>query len=131
MLFVRIRRRCSGGYSSSSQVVVSPIPSLRQEAAAFSLLDSISRVTSSALARADARDSMARIASGAADAHFAVGGRHLGEHVAHEVDHAPLVSGLRQHLADGGDEPGAPVVYFDAPIHCQGFRCVGLVGSGW
>ena len=40
---------------------------------------------------------------------FAVGGRHLGEHVAHEVDHAPLVSGLRQHLADGGDEPGAPV----------------------
>ena len=96
MLFVRIRRRCSGGYSSSSQVVVSPIPSLRQEAAAFSLLDSISRVTSSALARADARDSMARIASGAADAHVAVGGRHLGEHVAHEVDHAPLVSGLRQ-----------------------------------
>ena len=43
MLFVRIRRRCPGGYSSSSQVVVSPIPSLRQEAAAFSLLDSISR----------------------------------------------------------------------------------------
>ena len=38
-----------------------------------------------------------------------MGGRHLGEHVAHEVDHAPLVSGLRQHLADGGDEPGAPV----------------------
>lgn len=69
MLFVRIRRRCSGGYSSSSQVVVSPIPSLRQEAAAFSLLDSISRATSSALARADARDSMAKIASGAADAH--------------------------------------------------------------
>ena len=69
MLFVRIRRRCSGGYSSSSQVVVSPIPSLRQEAAAFSLLDSISRATSSALARADARDSMAKTASGAADAH--------------------------------------------------------------
>ena len=22
-------------------------------------------------------------------------------------------------------------VYFDAPIHCQRFRCVGLVGSGW
>ena len=22
-------------------------------------------------------------------------------------------------------------VSFDAPIHCQGFRCVGLVGSGW
>lgn len=38
-----------------------------------------------------------------------MGGRHLGGHVAHEVDHAPLVSGLRQHLADGGDEPGAPV----------------------
>lgn len=23
------------------------------------------------------------------------------------------------------------MVYFDAPIHCQRFRCVGLVGSGW
>ncbi|GAA0848167.1 hypothetical protein GCM10008915_56920 [Bifidobacterium pullorum subsp. gallinarum] len=22
-------------------------------------------------------------------------------------------------------------LYFDAPIHCQRFRCVGLVGSGW
>ena len=28
----------------------------------------------------------------------------------------------------GGD---GMLVYFDAPIHCQRFRCVGLAGSGW
>ena len=32
-----------------------------------------------------------------------------GEHVAHEVDHAPLISGVRQHRVHGGHEPGAPV----------------------
>ena len=40
---------------------------------------------------------------------FAVAGRHLGEHVAYEVHHAPLVLRLGQHRADRGDEPGASV----------------------
>lgn len=30
-----------------------------------------------------------------------------------------------------GVEFGEHPLCFDAPIHCQGFRCVGLVGSGW
>ena len=33
----------------------------------------------------------------------------LGQDVAHEVDHAPLVARVRQHRVHGGDEPGAPV----------------------
>ena len=33
----------------------------------------------------------------------------LGQDVAHEVDHAPLVTRPGQHPRDGGDEPGAPV----------------------
>lgn len=40
---------------------------------------------------------------------FAVARRRLREHVAHETRHAPLVLRLRQHRADRGDEPGAPV----------------------
>ena len=40
---------------------------------------------------------------------FPVGRRDLGEHVAHEVHHAPLVPRLGQHPVDGGDESGAPV----------------------
>ncbi|KFJ07482.1 hypothetical protein BITS_0732 [Bifidobacterium tsurumiense] len=40
---------------------------------------------------------------------FAMAGRHLGEHVAHEMHRATLVSRLREHLVDGGDESGAPV----------------------
>ena len=40
---------------------------------------------------------------------FAVAGRRLGEHVAHEVHHAPLVLRLGQHRTYRGDEPGAPV----------------------
>lgn len=27
--------------------------------------------------------------------------------------------------------PGSSPLYFDAPIHCQRFRRVGLAGSGW
>ena len=40
---------------------------------------------------------------------FAVAGRRLREHVAHETRHAPLAPRLRQHRADRGDESGAPV----------------------
>ena len=40
---------------------------------------------------------------------FPVGRRDLGEHVAHETRHAPLVPRLGQHPVDGGDESGAPV----------------------
>ena len=40
---------------------------------------------------------------------FPVTGRRLGEHVAHEVHHAPLVFRVRQHRVDRGDESGAPV----------------------
>ena len=32
---------------------------------------------------------------------------------------------------DGKVHRPQTAVYFDAPIHCQGFRRVGLVGSGW
>ena len=35
--------------------------------------------------------------------------RHLGEHVSHEVHHAPLVFRVRQHGVDGGDESRAAV----------------------
>ena len=35
--------------------------------------------------------------------------RRLGEHVAHEMRHAPLVSRLGQHRVHRGDESGAPV----------------------
>ena len=40
---------------------------------------------------------------------FAVAGRHLGEHVAQEVHHAPLVPRLRQHRVHRGDQSRAPV----------------------
>lgn len=40
---------------------------------------------------------------------FAVAGRHLGEHVAQEVRHAPLVPRLRQHRVHRGDQSRAPV----------------------
>ena len=48
---------------------------------------------------------------------FPVTGRRLGEHVAHEVHHAPLVFRVRQHRVDRGDESGAPVAdhQSDAP----------------
>ena len=40
-----------------------------------------------------------------------------------------------RHVKWASDAPEAVFamesMYFDAPIHCQGFRCVGLVGSGW
>ena len=39
----------------------------------------------------------------------AVAGRHLGEHVAYEVHHAPLVSRLGKRGVDGGDQSRAPV----------------------
>ena len=44
---------------------------------------------------------------------FPVGRRDLGEHVAHEVHHAPLVFGVGEHFVDGGDEPGAPVAHHE------------------
>ena len=40
---------------------------------------------------------------------FAVAGRHLGEHVAYEVHHAPLVSRLGKRGVDGGNQARAPV----------------------
>ena len=40
---------------------------------------------------------------------FAVARRRLREHVAHEMHHAPLVSGVGKHGVDGGDEIGASV----------------------
>ena len=40
---------------------------------------------------------------------LAVAWRRLGEHVAHEAHHAPLVPRLRQHGIDGGHESRAPV----------------------
>lgn len=48
---------------------------------------------------------------------FPVTGRRLGEHVAHEVHHAPLAFRVRQHRVDRGDESGAPVAdhQSDAP----------------
>ena len=42
----------------------------------------------------------------------------LGQDVAHEVDHAPLVARVRQHRVHGGDEPGAPVA--DHEPHAPG-----------
>lgn len=69
MLFVRMRLRRPSGNPGSRQVVVPPIPSRRQLAAAFSLLASISAATVPALSNADSRDSMANTALRAADAH--------------------------------------------------------------
>ena len=40
---------------------------------------------------------------------LAVAGRRLGEHVAHEMHHAPLVPRLRQHRVHRGDQSRAPV----------------------
>ena len=45
-------------------------------------------------------------------------------------------SGVQEASGDiviqvGEAQGDASQVCFDAPIHCQRFRCVGLVGSGW
>ena len=45
---------------------------------------------------------------------FPVTGRRLGEHVAHEVHHAPLVFRVRQHRVHRGDESRAPVADHEA-----------------
>ena len=42
-----------------------------------------------------------------------MGRRRLGEHVAHEMHHAPLVSRFWKHGVDGGDESRAPVAHHE------------------
>ena len=85
------------------------MPSLRQEAAAFSPLDSISVATCSAFSNAACRLSMANTAFQGGRGPCRVLVADPGQDVAHEVDHAPLVSRVRQHRVHGGHQPGAPV----------------------
>ena len=68
------------------------MPSLRQEAAAFSPLDSISVATCSAFSNAACRLSLANTAFQGGRGPCRVLVADPGQDVAHEVDHAPLVS---------------------------------------
>lgn len=97
--------------------MVSPTPSRRQFAAALSLRSSISPATVPALGHGGFAVFSREDGLQGGGRPFPVTGRRLGEHVAHEVHHAPLVFRVRQHRVDRGDESGAPVAdhQSDAP----------------
>ena len=83
--------------------------SRRQSAAAFSLLAFISDATVFGLVQRGFPGLHGEHGLQGRRRPFAVAGRHLGEHVAQEVHHAPLVPRLRQHRVHRGDQSRAPV----------------------
>ena len=109
MLFVRMRLRCPSGNSGSRYVVVSPTPLAQAVRGGLQPPGLHLRGDGLRLCQGGFPGFHGEYRLQGRRRPLPVGGRRLGEHVAHEVHHAPLVSRLRQHGIDRGDEPGAPV----------------------